>query len=290
MGIEVRHAAAQHAWSQNAPLLPIAVGMRVRRAAERYRSSLRCPAVCGSYVASKRGMTAVGWHRPSRTRHDPFDPTSLGGRSSTPQRVKPACAALWVQAHWGHGAIFIPRAAAHQSRWVLQFSWISTRKHREHRARVPVSAAVWTPTTPRSASSREIPSAPTRIDDVRFERGCCRRNRRPSGRRNKSSRSRGNTGTCEGGDPRHNRLGEAARAPNQPLSACTNASRLSATPRCPMLWCPCLIYGRWPALACWVSACSSGRQGPGQSISRPPTWVSGKTFETPAAFRASCCW
>ena len=22
-----------------------------------------------------------------------------------------------------------------------------------------------------------------------------------------------------------------------PLSACTNASRLSATPRCPMLWC-----------------------------------------------------
>jgi hypothetical protein len=72
-----------------------------------------------------------------------------------------------------------------------------------------------------------------------------------------------------------------------PLSACNNASRLSATPRCPMLWCladlcccPVGLLG---------SARSSGRQGRGDHLA-PPDMVPEKTFGTPAAFSASYCW
>jgi hypothetical protein len=53
-----------------------------------------------------------------------------------------------------------------------------------------------------------------------------------------------------------------------PLSACTNASRLSATPRCPMLWCLADLC-RCP-VGLLGSACSSGRQGQGDHLA-PPT-------------------
>jgi hypothetical protein len=72
-----------------------------------------------------------------------------------------------------------------------------------------------------------------------------------------------------------------------PLSACNNASRLSATPRCATLWCLADLC-RCP-VGPLGSACSSGRQGRADHLP-PPDMVSEKTFETPAAFRASYRW
>ena len=72
----------------------------------------------------QRGMTAVGWHALADEARS-FDPTSLGGRSSTPQRVNCPRGTMG-QEHSGHGAMFIARAAAHQSRWVLDSPGSST--------------------------------------------------------------------------------------------------------------------------------------------------------------------
>jgi hypothetical protein len=73
----------------------------------------------------QRGMTAVGWHALADAARS-FDPTSLGGRSSTAQRVNRLRGTMG-QEHSGHGAMFIARAAAHQSRWVLDSPGSSTR-------------------------------------------------------------------------------------------------------------------------------------------------------------------
>ena len=73
----------------------------------------------------QRGMTAVGWHALADAARS-FDPTSLGGRSSTAQRVSRLRGTMG-QEHSGHGAMFIARAAAHQSRWVLDSPGSSTR-------------------------------------------------------------------------------------------------------------------------------------------------------------------
>src|SRR5258705_7944743 len=73
----------------------------------------------------QRGMTAVGWHALADEAPS-FDPTSLGARSSTPQRVNRLRRTMG-QEHSGHGAIFIARAAAHESSRVLDFPGSSTR-------------------------------------------------------------------------------------------------------------------------------------------------------------------
>jgi hypothetical protein len=65
----------------------------------------------------QRGMTAVGWH-PLADDTRSFDPTSLGGRSSTPRCVNRRRGTMG-QENSGHGVMFITRAAAHESRWVL---------------------------------------------------------------------------------------------------------------------------------------------------------------------------
>src|SRR5271163_3245847 len=62
----------------------------------------------------QRGTTAVGWHALADAAQS-FDPTPLGGRSSTPQRMNRLRGTM-DQEHSEHGAMFIARAAAHQSR------------------------------------------------------------------------------------------------------------------------------------------------------------------------------
>ena len=73
----------------------------------------------------RRGTTAVGWHALADEARS-VDPTSLGARSSTPQRVNRLRRTMG-QEHSGHGAIFIRRAAAHESSWVLDSPGSSTR-------------------------------------------------------------------------------------------------------------------------------------------------------------------
>jgi hypothetical protein len=73
----------------------------------------------------QRGMTTVGWHALADAARS-FDPTSLGGRSSTPQRVN-RLGGTTGQEHSGHRAMFITRAAPHQRRWVLDSPGSSTR-------------------------------------------------------------------------------------------------------------------------------------------------------------------
>ena len=73
----------------------------------------------------QRGMTAVGWHALSDEAR-PVDPTSLGARSSTAQRVNRLRGTMG-QEHSGHEAMFIERAAAHASSRVLDSPGSSTR-------------------------------------------------------------------------------------------------------------------------------------------------------------------
>src|SRR5258705_8776589 len=75
------------------PARPVAAKVPVRRAAERYRSS-----------SVPRSL----W----------VDPTSLGARSSTPQRVNRLRGTMG-QEHSEHEAMFTARAAAHESSRVL---------------------------------------------------------------------------------------------------------------------------------------------------------------------------
>jgi hypothetical protein len=65
----------------------------------------------------QRGMTAVDWHALTDAARS-FDPTFLGGRSSTPQRVNRLRGTVG-QEHSEHRAMLITKAAAHESRWVL---------------------------------------------------------------------------------------------------------------------------------------------------------------------------
>ena len=73
----------------------------------------------------QRAMTAVGWHALADQARS-FDPTSLGERSSTPQRVNRLRGTMG-QEHSEHEAMFIARAAAHESRRVLDSPGSSTR-------------------------------------------------------------------------------------------------------------------------------------------------------------------
>jgi hypothetical protein len=102
------------------------------------------PQSVGRTLLQRGGMTAVGWHALGDEARS-FDPTSLGGRSSTPQRVNRLRGTIG-QEHSGHGAMFITRAAAHQSRWVLDSSGSSTRNTEAPRPGSCVGGGV-TPTT-----------------------------------------------------------------------------------------------------------------------------------------------
>ena len=73
----------------------------------------------------QRGMIAVGWHSLADEARC-FDPTSLGARSSTPQRVNRLRGTVG-QEHSGHEAMLTARAAAHESSRVLDSSGSSTR-------------------------------------------------------------------------------------------------------------------------------------------------------------------
>ena len=73
----------------------------------------------------QRGMIAVDWHALADEARC-FDPTSLGARSSTPQRVNRLRGTVG-QEHSGHEAMLIARAAAHESSRVLDSSGSSTR-------------------------------------------------------------------------------------------------------------------------------------------------------------------
>ena len=73
----------------------------------------------------QRGMTAVGWHALADEARC-FDPTSLGARSSTPQRMNRLRGTMG-QEHSGHGAMFITRTAVHESSRVLDSPGSCTR-------------------------------------------------------------------------------------------------------------------------------------------------------------------
>ena len=73
----------------------------------------------------QRGMTAVGWHGLADEARS-VDPTSLGARSSTPQRMNRLRGTMG-QEHSGHGTMFITRAAAHESSRLLDSDGPATR-------------------------------------------------------------------------------------------------------------------------------------------------------------------
>ena len=73
----------------------------------------------------QRAMTAVGWHALADQARS-VGPTSLGARCSTPQRVNRLRGTMG-QEHSEHEAMFIARAAAHESRRVLDSPGSSTR-------------------------------------------------------------------------------------------------------------------------------------------------------------------
>jgi hypothetical protein len=158
--------------------MPAAAG---RRGNGRTASCRTLPLIFGAPQSAgptllQRGMTAAGWHaRADEARS--LDPTSLGGRSPTPQCVNRRRGTMG-QENSGHGVMFITRAAAHESRWGLDSPGSSTQ-NTDAPPGFPCRRRCDT-NNPALASSRESPSAPTRIDDSRFERGCRRRNRRPA--------------------------------------------------------------------------------------------------------------
>ena len=103
---------------------PVAANIPVRRAAERYRSS-SVPRSLWVVRCFNAAMIAVDWDALADEARC-FDPTSLGARSSTPQRVNRLRGTMG-QAHSGHGAMFIRRAAAHESSRVLDSPGSCTR-------------------------------------------------------------------------------------------------------------------------------------------------------------------
>lgn len=132
----------------------------------------------------QRGMTAVGWHALADAARS-FDPTSLGGRSSTPQRVNRLRGTMG-QEHSGHRAMFITRAAAHESRWLLDSPGSSTRDTEVPpgfvcRRRCDTNIPALLPLVRAHLPQRES----TTVDLNEVVVG---RNRRPAARRNKSSR------------------------------------------------------------------------------------------------------
>jgi hypothetical protein len=179
----------------------------------------------------QRGMTAVGWHALADEARS-FDPTSLGGRSSTPQRVNRLRGTMG-QEHSGHGAMFITRAAAHESRWVLDSPGSSTRDTEAPpgflcRRRCDTNNPALLPLVRAPLPQRES----TTVDLNEAVVGEIAGQRQGTTSRVVAR----HTGTVS---VTHATI-DLVKPPGRlisPLSACTNASRLSATPRCPMLWC-----------------------------------------------------
>ena len=224
--------------------------MRVRRAAERYRSCSVPPQSAGRTLL-QRGMTAVGWHALADEARS-FDPTSLGARCSTPQRVNRLRGTMG-QEHSEHGAMFITRAAAHESSRVLDSPGSSTRNTEAppgflYRRRCDTNNPALLPLL-----RAPLPQRESTTDDLNEAVVGEIAGQRQGATSRVVARHTGTVSVT------HATI-DMVKPPRRlisPLSACTNASRLSATPRCPMLWCLADLCRRPFGLL--GSACSTRR-------------------------------